>query len=196
MKKYLQNTLLVSAFIPVLALSTLGLNIVSDNSTNSNNVVELKELKVNSDQDQSVDALRKQKADKIDAYFESKSAPLAGHGMQFVLVAEKYGLPYNFLPAIAMRESTGGKFAYNTNPFGWASAKVRFSNFDEAIEVVGKNLGGANPKTARYYSNNNIKKKLWYYNGSVIEGYEDQVISIMNTIDKVDPVKATLADNS
>ena len=196
MKKYLQNTLLVSAFIPVLALSTLGLNIVSDNSANSNNVVELKELKVNSDQDKGVDALRKQKADKIDAYFESKSAPLAGHGMQFVLVAEKYGLPYNFLPAIAMRESTGGKFAYNNNPFGWASAKVRFANFDEGIEVVGKNLGGANSKTARYYSSPDIKKKLWYYNGSVIEGYEDQVISIMDSIDKVDGSNVTLADNS
>lgn len=186
MKTNLQNTLLVSAFIPILALSTLGLNIDSNSSTTSNNVIELKELKSDSD---SVAALRQEKAAKIDAYFESKSLPLAGYGMQFVLVAEKYGLPYNFLPAIAMRESTGGKFACYSNPFGWGSCKIKFDNFDQAIETVGRNLGGANPKTARYYGFTDIKKKLYYYNGTVIDGYEDQVISIMGKIQKTQPIK-------
>lgn len=193
MKNKLQNTLLVSAFIPILALSTLGLNIVSDSSSTSNNVIESKETKTDQD---SGNVIRQERADKINAYFQSKSTPLAGHGMQFVLVAEKYGLPYNLLPAIAMRESTGGKFSYNNNPFGWGSAKIKFSNFDDAIETVGKNLGGANSKTSSYYSTPSLRKKLWYYNGSVIKGYEDQVMGIMDTIDSTDTGKTTLADNS
>jgi len=95
-----------------------------------------------------------------------------------------------------MRESTGGKFAYNNNPFGWGSAKIKFSNFDDAIETVGKNLGGANSKTSSFYSTPSLRKKLWYYNGSVIKGYEDQVMGIMDTIDSTDSGKTTLADNS
>ena len=63
-------------------------------------------------------------------------------------LAEKYGIPYNFLPAISVIESSGGREAYNNNPFGWGSAKIRFDNFGEAIEVVGRNLGGGNPNTA------------------------------------------------
>ena len=95
-----------------------------------------------------------------------------------------------------MRESTGGKFAYRNNPFGWGSAKIRFSDFNEAIDVVGKNLGGSNPTTASYYEGKNSKQKLYTYNGTVITGYENQVMKIMNNIDnvEVDTSSQELAD--
>lgn len=168
-------------------MTSTELNTVSNvlqDSNNSSSTIEVldeesqKELEAKEE-------LQKTQAAKIDAYYAKYNLPLEGHGMQFVLVAEKYGIPYNLLPAIAMRESTGGKFACYNNPFGWGSCKIKFGNFNEAIESVGKNLGGANPRTARYYATDSVKKKLYYYNGTVIKGYEDQVIAIMSKIDKM-----------
>lgn len=180
MKIKLHNTLFVMAFIPLLALSTFELNTVptATADTNNNSITGAAGEKLSSQ-----DVLRKQEADKIDTYFKDRSMPLAGHGAQFVAVAEKYGLPYNLLPAISVAESSGGKFLLNNNPFGWGSAKIRFSNFNESIEAVGRNLGGANPKTAPYYSGNSVRAKLYNYNGSVVNGYEDEVMAIMDKID-------------
>lgn len=180
MKIKLHNTLFVMAFIPLLALSTFELNTVPSSAANTNNnsvtATEGKKLSAQ-------DIQRKEEADKIDTYFKDRSMPLAGYGEQFVAVAEKYGLPYNLLPAIAVQESSGGKFLLNNNPFGWGSAKIRFSGFNEAIETVGRNLGGANPKTSAYYSGNTVRAKLYQYNGIVVNGYEDEVMAIMDKID-------------
>lgn len=177
----LKNTLLVIAFIPLLAMSALELNTVPGDSVSPNNTTNSQENAVTIDP--ALEKARQEKAQKIDTYFHSRSMPLEGHGMQFVLVAEKYGLPYNFLPAISVRESSGGKRYINNNPFGWGSAKIKFSSFNEAIEVVGKNLAGANPKTASYYGGKTVKEKLYFYNGTVIKGYENEVMAIMDKID-------------
>lgn len=132
----------------------------------------------------SVDDIRKQKADAIDTYFKDRSMPLKGTGMTFVLVAEKYGLDWNLLPAIAVRESSGGKAACGYNPFGWGSCKLHnFSSYGQAIESLGKNLGGANPKTARYYAGKSTMEKLYNYNGTVVPTYPDEVVQIMKLIE-------------
>lgn len=185
MTKIIKNTLLALAFIPLIAMAAIELNTGSVALETPNN--DSSAIGINDSDDKSVelDQIRSMQASKIDKYFESKDLPLAGYGEQFVMIAEKYGLPYNLLPAIAMRESTGGKFACYNNPFGWGSCKIKFSSFEEAIESVGKNLGGGNPKTARYYANKSVKDKLYRYNGTVIKGYEDQVIAIMSKIDSI-----------
>ncbi len=132
----------------------------------------------------SVDDLRQQKADAIDSYFKDRSMPLEGTGMTFVLVAEKYGLDWRLLPAIGIRESSGGKAACGNNPFGWGSCKLHnFSSYEQAIESLGKNLGGGNPKTARYYAGKTTMEKLYYYNGTVVPEYPDEVASIMKKIE-------------
>lgn len=132
----------------------------------------------------SVDEIRKQKADAIDAYFKDRSMPLYGTGMTFVLVAEKYGLDWRLLPAIAVRESSGGKAKCGYNPFGWGSCKLHnFISYEQAIEALGKNLGGANPKTARYYAGKSTDEKLYYYNGTIVPTYGDEVASIMKKIE-------------
>lgn len=132
---------------------------------------------------------REAKAAKIDAYFAKYDLPLAGHGMQFVLVAEKNELDPYLLPAIAMRESTGGKFIIkkNMNPFGWGSGTIKFQDFDEAIDTVGRHIGGTDPtlKTARYYANKTMKQKLLAYN-SVIPAYTEEIFSIMSKIEKTE----------
>lgn len=119
------------------------------------------------------------KAERIDAYFEKRDMPLAGYGIDFVKAAEKYDIDWRLAAAIGVRESSGGKRMMNNNPFGWGSAKIKFDDFSEAIDVVSMNLGGYNENTARYYRDTDTKTKLWYYNGTVIPSYPQEVIDIM-----------------
>ncbi len=162
------------AFVPFMAIPSTALiaNIGSLNTAPVTSVVE------------TVDELRQQKADAIDTYFRERSMPLHGTGMTFVLVAEKYGLDWRLLPAIGIRESSGGKAACGFNPFGWGSCKLsNFKSYEQAIESLGKNLGGANPNTARYYAGKSTMEKLYYYNGTVLPTYPDEVLAIMKKIE-------------
>jgi hypothetical protein len=94
------------------------------------------------------------------------------------------------LPAIAVRESTGGKFECKkvpNNPFGWNSCKVGFKSNGEAIETVARNLGGNNPKTAKHYDSKTTTQILRAYNPpSIVLRYAEQVVSIMNAIEDTD----------
>jgi len=139
----------------------------------------------------------KAKAEAIDSYFESKDMPLLGMGMKMVEEAEKNNLDWRLLPAIAVRESTGGKFEckkVSNNPFGWGSCKIGFDSNEEAIETVARNLGGNNPNTEKHYDNKTTKQILRAYNPpSIVLRYAEQVISIMNAIG---PEDMTLAVNS
>jgi hypothetical protein len=130
------------------------------------------------------DTIRQNKADAIDAYFAKYDAPLKGYGMKFVLEAEKNGIDWRLLPAIAMRESTGGKFACKSVPnsvFGYGSCKMSFSSINESIAIVAASLGGNNPNTAYHYDNKTTVQILKKYN-SEIPGYSGQVVNIMKTI--------------
>jgi hypothetical protein len=134
------------------------------------------------------------KAENIDKYFASMNLPLAGYGEVFVEAAEKYDLDYRLLPAIAMRESTGGKHSCpkgNKNVFGWHSCKTVYKTYEEAIDKVAAHLAGEVKSTSHYYGNKSVRKKLRTYN-SVIPPYVDQIISIMNKIEKA-PVYESLA---
>lgn len=122
------------------------------------------------------------KAQRLDAYFSKRDMPLAGYGIEFVRAANKYNVDWRLIAAIGVRESSGGKHMMNNNPFGWGSAKIKFNDFSEAIDVVTSNLGGFNPNTARYYKNADTKKKLWYYNGTVMPTYPAEVIDIMEMV--------------
>lgn len=125
-------------------------------------------------------------AQAIDAYFAERKMPLLGTGKKMVEVALLNDLDWRLLPAIAVRESTGGKFKCQkvpNNPFGWGSCKIGFKTMDAAIETVGKNLGGNNPKTAHYYDNKTTKEILNAYNPpSIVRHYTPQVIAIMDVI--------------
>lgn len=132
----------------------------------------------------SVEDLRQQKADAIDSFFKKRSMPMEGTGKTFVIVAEKYGLDWRLLPAIAVRESSGGKQACGHNPFGWGSCKLHnFVSYEQAIEALGRNLGGAAPRTASYYAGKTTLEKLHYYNGTVEPAYPGEVVVIMNMIE-------------
>ncbi len=173
---------LIHSFIIVpLVATTLSMNTFT---ASINDAV----LKMNAGQSAEEIALqqdREVKAAKIDAYYAKYDLPLAGHGMQMVLVAEKNNLDWRLLPALAMRESTGGKFACYKNPFGFGSCKIKYESFDEAIDEVASHIGGNNPKTAKYYANKTIEQKLLAYN-SVIPTYTQEIKGIMSKIENIE----------
>jgi hypothetical protein len=128
----------------------------------------------------------KAKAEAIDSYFKLRNMPLFGMGMKMVQEAEKNDLDWRLLPAIAIRESTGGKFdckKVENNPFGWGSCKIGFDSVEEAIEIVARNLGGNNPNTKKHYADKTTDQILKAYNPpSIIPNYVKQVKSIMKAI--------------
>lgn len=117
--------------------------------------------------------------DRLEVYFTARNMPIAGHGDTFIEVADHYDIDWRLLPAIAIRESSGGKRMMNNNPFGWGSAKIPFESIDDAIWGVGKNISGNNTSTAKWYSTTSTYKKLYYYNGTVMPTYPDEVMWIM-----------------
>jgi hypothetical protein len=116
---------------------------------------------------------------RINRYFAERNMPLEGFGTKFVEAADRCDLDWRLLPAIAVRESSGGKQACGNNPFGWASCRTDFESVEKAIEIAGANLCGFNPKTANYYGNKTTLQKLQSYNGSVNPNYPAEVFSIM-----------------
>ncbi len=134
--------------------------------------------------------LKLKKAKLIDDYFGLRGMPMKGTGMRMVEEAERNGLDWRLLPAIAVRESTGGKFEcakVPNNPFGWGSCRIGFSSYEEAIETLARNLGGNNPNTQEHYEDKSTKDILRAYNPpSVIPRYAEQVMSIMRAIGNED----------
>jgi hypothetical protein len=151
---------------------------------------------IDSEVDSSVQIL-KAKAEAIDAYFSLHDMPLVGTGTKMVTEADRNGIDWRLLPAIAVRESTGGKNACDkvkNNPFGWASCKIGFNSINEAIEIVAQNLGGNNPNTADHYDNKTVKQILRAYNPPyIVPRYAEQVMAIMNNIGDADMVAIPLA---
>lgn len=81
----------------------------------------------------------------VKNFFQGYRSPLSELGGLFVEVADKYGLDWRLLPAIAMQESLGGKKVIKNsyNPFGYGiygNLIIRFSSWDEAVDKVGKAL--------------------------------------------------------
>jgi hypothetical protein len=163
----------ILAFVPFMAIPSISV---------SSHIGSL-ETKPVTKEVVSVEDVRKEHAKAIDSFFKERNMPMRGTGMTFVLVAEKYGLDWRLLPAISIRESSGGKEACGYNAFGWGSCKLHnFNSYEEAIEALGKNLGGANKITSRYYAGKSTEEKLYYYNGSVEPPYTGEVIAIMDMI--------------
>ena len=151
-------------------------------------VTDQSEHQALSAQEQALQVEREEKAAKIDTYFAKGDMPLEGYGMKMVLEAEKRDLDWRLIPAIAVRESTGGRHACKSvsySAFGWGSCKISFKSYDHAIESLAEHLSGDNPRTARYYDNKTVKGILETYNPpSVVPTYAEEVIALMVKIEK------------
>lgn len=185
--RYLQSIVaipMLAIAMPLSGVSVPSLTEVSNDSVTKENSVIITQEEVARNEQAKLEKDRKEKAGAIDAYFAKYDTPLAGHGMKFVLEAEKNDIDWRLLPAIAMRESTGGLHACKKVPnsvFGYGSCKMSFNSIDESIEIVAHNLGGNNPNTARHYDNKTTLQILRKYN-SVISSYPKQVTKIMKKI--------------
>ncbi len=174
--------------VPMLA-TTLSMNAFSDaiEKAVSASTVSAQEVTT---EEQKLQVEREEKAAKIDTYYAKFGMPLEGYGLKMVIESEKYGLDWRLIPAIAVRESTGGKHACKRaayNPFGWGSCKIGFKSYDHAIETLAKNLAGENPRTAYHYQNKSIRGVLEAYNPpSVVPTYASEVMSIMDRIGVTD----------
>ena len=175
--RYLQSVIaipIMAIAVPLTGVSSIpSVAAINNSPTKENSVIITQE-----------EVARKEKAEFIDNFFASHNAPLEGHGMKFVLEAEKNDLDWRLLPAIAMRESTGGIYAckkVSNSVFGYGSCKIDFKSIDESIEIVAQSLGGNNPNTADHYDGKTTTQILKKYN-SVIRNYSKQVIEIMKEI--------------
>lgn len=188
MNTKIQKTAQILAILPMFAIANPSA-IIADTKTRLPEVAPIVSLNVSrnifaqANEVTPVPQVVDTRAARIDAYFGKWDLPLEGHGKFMVEMADKYNLDWQLIPAIAMRESTGGKFACYNNPFGWGSCKIKFGSFEEAIEAIAKNLGGANPNTEMYYKDKSTEEKLHFYNGTVIKTYVREVVKIMDRIE-------------
>lgn len=119
------------------------------------------------------------RVEQVQKHFEARNMPLSAYAKQMVEVSDANGLDWRLLPAIAIRETSGGKHMCKNNPFGWGSCKIGFKSVDESITVVGYKLANL-----PVYKDKTVERKLYYYNGTVVKTYPSEVIAIMNSISK------------
>lgn len=186
--------------IPILAFSLPSAALPSGITVNLTSKLNIGTVIV----DDNTSIVTEYRAKRIDDYFTAKKVPMAGYGELLVEAADKYDLDWRLLPALAMRESTGGKQACGGklsaewNPWGWNSCKGNgFNSMEESIEAVAKHLSGNHERTARYYKSKqgNVKAILQVYNPpSVVATYAQEVMGIMAKISpEEDVTQAALA---
>ena len=106
----------------------------------------------------------------INRFLAKHASPMTGMGGEFVAAADRYGIDWRLLPAIAFQESNLGKKVPkgSYNPFGWAiyegeSSGVYFQSWASSIDKVAAkikenyiNNGFDTPETivAKYTSGN------------------------------------------
>ncbi len=86
-----------------------------------------------------------QRAETLQRFFTTYNSPLGQHAKFFVEVADKYGLDYRLLPAIAMQESSGGRFIPpgSYNAWGYAITETQtlgFLSWEQAIDNVARGI--------------------------------------------------------
>lgn len=71
-----------------------------------------------------------------------KNTPLAAYSSYIVEVSDKYEIDYRLIPAIAMKESGGGRAAPKDsyNAWGFENGRTHWDSWEEAIDKVGKTL--------------------------------------------------------
>lgn len=126
------------------------------------------------------------RAKAIDDFFAKRNAPLEGYGDKFVTEAEKNGVDYRLLAAIATIESNAGKQACKgakNSVLGYGSCRIDFDSIDESIEIVTRNISGNNKNSPnRYYHSEMTSAQILKKYNSVIPTYKEKVFRVMKMI--------------
>ena len=114
-------------------------------SQNSNNRVAFAALPTNENVLGNIINFKDARIEIVRQFFENYKSPLAPFAKNIVQDADKYGLDYKLLPAIAMQESNLCQKiivdSYNCWGFGIYGKKItRFESYPEAIDTVTRAL--------------------------------------------------------
>jgi len=111
----------------------------------------------------------------LNMFFEQRGSPVAYLARDFVVAADRNGLDWRLLPAIAFVESGGGKAFQNNNIFGWDNGNWPFPSVREGIHRVAFQLG-----SSKFYKTKDLHEKLTAYNPHLC--YPPLVTSVMGEI--------------
>src|SRR3972149_11598763 len=81
-----------------------------------------------------IKAKKDDRKQRRETYLTSNGSPLAPYSREFIRIADKYGLDWKLLPAIAGVESTFGRFIPfgSYNAYGWHNGKYYFNSWTSA----------------------------------------------------------------
>lgn len=88
----------------------------------------------------SLDCSEDARCETLRGFFAHYGSPLGASAEVFLEKADEYGLDWRLLPAIAMVESGGGRYARHNNIFGWNSGRTRFRTVAAGIDYVASRL--------------------------------------------------------
>jgi hypothetical protein len=201
-KNYTKNTLNSFILLPLLLgnMSAPALVNTTDTETASPKSSFSLNLEI-FDTNKNVTTVVDERAAKIDAYFSKWDLPLSGYGAKMVAAADKYGIDWKILPALAMLETTGGKNLCenngNKNAFGFGGCSIYFKTFEEAFDAVAKTISGNGEKTAHLYTGKTVEEILEVYNPPETEGitpgYHNKAFRIMSDIENMNVDTSVLA---
>jgi hypothetical protein len=123
-----------------------------------------------------VDATSDARPRVLANFFRRYQCPIDGMSSNFVQAADRNELDWRLLPAIAMVESTGGKYAKGRNIFGWKSGQADFRTIPESIEFVASRLARS-PR----YAGKDLRALLATFNPARKE-YPERVMLWMSRI--------------
>jgi hypothetical protein len=132
-----------------------------------------------------------ERAAKIDKFFTDRgNLPLAGYGITFVALADKYNVDWKLVPTLSYLESTAGEHecppkngVKTYNAFGYRGCNTVFKSYEDAIDTVTRNIAGEIASTAKYYKDKTTVQKIEAYNPKEYNpNYQGLAKYVMNKI--------------
>jgi hypothetical protein len=89
-----------------------------------------------------IKAQKDDRAKRLSKFLSSRGSPMSGDSKALVKIADKYGLDWRLLPAIAGVESTYGLFvpAGSYNPYGWNNGAFYFQDWASGSDYVANQI--------------------------------------------------------